>query len=333
MPLEFTPSHFARRAEFYHQLGALTGAGLGLMRGLETLQRNPPCRSYRKPIGRVLEELKHGFTFTESLKRVGSWLPEFDIALLQAGEQSGRLEACLKLLADHYRERAQMARQVLADLAYPLVLFHLAIFIFPFAQLFTSGNWRRYAAQTFGILIPIYIVIGLGMYATQSRRGEMWRSWLESLLHPVPLLGTARWYLALSRLSAALEALLASGVTIIEAWELAATACGSPALRRAVLAWRPRVTAGQTPAEAVSASSRFPEMFANQYNTGEVTGTLEDTLRRLRNYYQEEGSRKLHAVAQWTPKLVYFGIMMMIAYQVVRFWLGYFKQIGEAGGF
>src|SRR5437879_7872256 len=95
MPLDFTPAQFARRAEFYHQLGSLTGAGLGLIRGLETLQRNPPARSYRQPIRRVLEQLAHGYTFAESFRRVGQWLPGFDVALLKAGEQSGRLEACL----------------------------------------------------------------------------------------------------------------------------------------------------------------------------------------------------------------------------------------------
>ncbi len=329
MPLDFTPGQFARRAEFYHQLGALTGAGLGLIRGLETLQRNPPARSYRQPISRVLEQLGHGYTFAESLRRVAQWLPGFDIALLEAGEQSGRLEACFRLLADYYRDRAQLARQMIADLAYPVVLFHLAIFIFPFAQFFTSGNWVAYLTQTFGVLIPIYVVLALMIYAAQSRHGENWRAWFETILRPIPVLGTARHYLALSRLAAALEALLGAGVTVIEAWELAATASGSPALRRTVLAWRPLVNAGQTPAEVVSASTRFPEMFANQYNTGEVSGTLDDTLRRLHNYYQQEGSRKLHAVAQWTPRAVYFLIMMMIAVYVVRFWTGYFKQIGD----
>ena len=105
------PGQFARRAEFYHQLGALTGAGLGLVRGLETLKRNPPARSYREPINGVLEQLGHGYTFTESLQRVGHWLPGFDIALLQAGEKSGRLEACFSLLADYYRDRAQLSRR------------------------------------------------------------------------------------------------------------------------------------------------------------------------------------------------------------------------------
>ena len=333
MPLEFTPAQFARRSEFYHQLGALTGAGLGLIRGLEQLKRNPPARSYRQPIGRLLQELEHGFSFTEAVQRQGRWLPSFDIALLQAGEQSGRLETCLKLLADYYRERAQLARQMMANLAYPVILFHLAIFIFPFAQFFTSGNWARYLSKTFGVLIPIYGLTALMIFAAQSRHGETWRAWFESLLGPIPVLGTARRYLALSRLAAALEALLSAGVGIIEAWELAATASGSPALRRTVLGWRPQVNGGQTPAEVVGASSRFPELFANQYATGEISGTLDDTLRRLHIYYQDEGSRKLQAVVQWTPRAVYFLVVLMIAWNVIRFYTGYFKQIQDIGGF
>src|SRR5437870_422889 len=266
MPLDFTPAQFARRGEFYHQLGALTGAGLGLIRGLEELKREPPSRAYREPIGRLLQELEHGFSFAEAVQRQGRWLPSFDIALLQAGEHSGRLETCLKLLSDYYRDRAQMARQMMANLAYPAILFHLAIFLFPFAQFFTSGNWVRYLSQTLGVLIPIYALTALMIFAAQSRHGETWRAWFESVLGPVPVLGTARHYLALSRLAAALEALLSAGVNIIEAWELAATASGSPALRRTVVAWRPLVSSGgQTPAEAVGASSRFPELFANQY--------------------------------------------------------------------
>src|SRR5262249_25105084 len=147
--------------------------------------------------------------------------------------------------------------------------------------------------KTFGVLFPLYAVVLLVIYAAQGRHGETWRGWMESLFGRVPLLGKARRYLALARLSAALEALLSGGVTIIEAWELAATASGSPALRRLVVGWRPLVDAGQTPSEVVNASRRFPELFANQYATGEVSGKLDDALRRLHQYYQNEGSRKL----------------------------------------
>jgi type IV pilus assembly protein PilC len=333
MPLIVTPGQFAQRAEFYHQLAQLTSAGIGLTRALEQLQRNPPARSFRAPIQRLLQQLSAGNTFAESLQLAGAWLPAFDIALLDAGERSGRLDACFKLLADYYNDRARITRQMIADLAYPVVLLHMAIFIFPFSKFFMSGNLLAYLAQTFGVLIPIYVVVAVMIYAGQSKHGERWRAWVEALVQPIPVLGMGRHYLALSRLAAALEALINAGVTIIEAWELAATASGSPVLRRVVEAWRPQLRAGETPAELVRACGRFPDLFANLYSTGEVGGKLDESLRHLHRLYQEEGMRKLHAFAQWVPRFIYLAVALLIAYRVVQFWTGYFKQVQDAGGF
>lgn len=333
MPLIVTPGQLCRRSELYYQLGQLTAAGLGLVRAVEQLQRNPPARSFRAPLRRLLDELAKGFTFSESVQRVGGWVTAFDIALLEAGERSGRLDACFRVLADYYSDRARMARQMIADLAYPVALLHFAIFIIPFPKLFTSGDWIAYLIKTFGVLIPIYAFVALLIFAAQGKHGETWRGFVERLLRPIPLLGSGRRDLALSRLAMALEALISAGVSIIEAWDLAAAVSGSPALRRTVHAWRPEVLAGQTPAEAVNASGRFPDLFANQYATGEVSGKLDDVLSRLHKYYQEEGTRKLHAVAQWTPRVVYLIVALAIAYHIISFWSAYYRQIGEAGGF
>lgn len=330
--LFLTPGQFARRAAFYHQVGELTGAGLGLIPALQQIQRNPPDRSYRQPAQRLLEELGAGLTLSESLRRLGTWLPAFDVALLHAGEQSGRLDLCFKLLADYYTDRARLARQLLGDLAYPVFLIHCAVFIFPFAHFFQSGNWVLYFVQTFGVLLPLYAAVGLMIYAAQGRHGENWRGFLEALLRPVPVLGTARSSLALSRLAAALEALLRAGVTIIEAWQLAANACGSPRLRRTVIGWVPLLEAGKTPSEILNDSGQFPELFASQYTTGEISGQLDDTLNRLHNYYRDEGSRKLHAVVQWLPRAVYLAVALVIAWRVVSFYTGYFNEIGKAAG-
>lgn len=332
MPLIVTPGQFTQRAELYQQLGALTGAGVGLLRALDQLERHPPSRAFRSPLRALILQLGQGCTVTESLRHVPGWLPEFDIALIDAGERSGRLEACFRLLADYYTDRARVTRQVLADLAYPVALFHFAIFIFPFADFFLSGNWLNYLLKTFGVLGPIYVVVAALIYAGQSKHGERWRALIEMVLRPVPVLGTARHYLALARLAAALEALITAGVTIIEAWELAGNACGSPALRRAVATWKADLQGGQTPAECLNRCRRFPEMFANLYTTGEVSGKLDESLRQLQRYYQEEGTRKLHAVATWVPRLIYLLIVLLIAYKIVSFWVGYFQQIGDAAG-
>jgi len=208
----------------------------------------------------------------------------------------------------------------------------LAILIFPpaaLARLVWQGDISGFILPKIYVLGSFYTLLFVVGYLSHGQRGELWRSLLERLLRAVPVLGTARSNLALARLSITLESLLNAGVSIIEAWDLAADASGSPALRRIVFSWKPQVLAGQTPAEAVRESRAFPELFTNLYATGEITGQLDETLKRLYRHYREEGFRKLHAVAQWTPRFIYLGIILLVAYQVVSFWTGYFSQINQ----
>lgn len=331
MALIITPGQFSKRAEFYHQLAQLTAAGISLVQSLEQLQRNPPSRSFREPIRRQLEKINQGSTFTESLLATSGWLPELDIALLEAGEQSGRIDICFRVLADYYHERARITKQALSQLIYPVVLIHVAILVFFIVLPFASSQFHASLPLLFLkaalILAPLYLGTGMLIYALQSRHGENWRSLMERALRHVPLLGKARYYLALSRLALTLEALISAGVNIIQAWELAANACGSPALRRSILAWRLQLEAGTTPAEAVSNCPQFPELFANFYHSGEISGKLDESLQRLHRLYQEEGTRKLNAFAEWTPRLLYAIVAGIIAFKVIQFYAGYFNQI------
>jgi type II secretory pathway component PulF len=330
MPFIVAPRQFTHRAELYHQLAQLISAGIGLVPALEQVAQHPPSHSFHKPLRHLLTELKEGHTFSEAMYS-GSWFPAFDVALLEAGERSGRLDACFRLLSDYYNDRARITKQVISQLIYPIGLIHFAAFIFlivlPFAHLQFNASLLWLFTKAALVLAPFYAVTIALIYAMQGKHGERWRAGMEILLRPIPILGTARHCLALSRLAAALEALLSAGVNIVEAWELAATASGSPALRRAVESWKPQVVAGQTPAEAVRLSPQFPELFSNLYASGEISGKLDDSLRRLYSYYNEEGTRKLHAFAQWTPRLIYFIVAGIIAYEVIHFYIGYFKQI------
>ena len=334
MPLILTPGQFHHRAEFYHQLAQLTSAGIGVVPALEQIRRNPPASSFRQPLQHFLEELANGRTLSESMQH-GDWLPVFDTALIDAGERSGRLDGCFRLLADYYNDRARVTKMVISQLIYPVGLVHFAVFIFlivlPFAysQFNSSLTWLFVRAALF--LAPLYGVVALMIYALQSKHGEQWRARIESLLRPIPILGTARQYLALSRLAAALEALISAGVNVIDAWNLAATASGSPAFRRAVATWKPQLTAGRTPAELVRACPLFPETFDNLYASGEISGKLDETLRRLYTYYQEEGTHKLQAFATWTPRLAYCIVAAIIGYEVIKFWTGYFNAALNTG--
>jgi len=243
------------------------------------------------------------------------------------------LDACFGLLATYYEERAQLARNVLRDMAYPMFVLHMAVLLFPislFTGLLLQGRVFPYVWQKLTILGPFYGAAFFLLYVCQGKRGESWRAFVEQVLRWVPLVGAARRYLALARLSAALEALISSGVTIVEAWELAAAVSGSPALRQTMAPAKKRMLDGETPGEVIGSISIFPETFASLYRSGELSGKLDQTLRHLHQRYQEEGTRKLRAAAEWGPRLAYLGIAAYIGFVVIRFWVGYFEGMMNA---
>ena len=330
MPLIVTPKTLNQRAELYHQLGIMITAGLTVHKALEHLYNNPPSYSLRQTVGEWVEQLNQGRTISEALRNIGKWIPDFDLALIEAGERSGRLDACFKLLAVYYRERAEMAQQMISDMLYPAFVFNVALVIFPFIRFVQTGSFIGFLGSVALIAIPVYGGILLAIFACQGRHGEAWRSKIEKILGCVPILGTARRQLAMARLATALESLLNAGVSIVTAWELAAAASGSPAIARTVNTWKEPVENGATYSELINKSDLFPELFANLYHTGEVSGSLDDTLRRLHVLYQTEGFRKTRAISSWTPKLVYFGVLLYGAWKVVSFYTGYFQQINDA---
>src|SRR3954468_16992920 len=167
MALILSPRQLTQRAEYYYQLAQLTAAGVGLVNSLEMLSRNPPARSFREPLRQLVLHLGHGDTFSDALQRLGLWTPSFDIALIRAAEHSGRLDAVFKLLGNYYTDRARLLRQVITDLAYPVFVFHMAVFLFPFLDFFKTGALVPFLLRTFGVVIPIYAATFAMIYAAQ----------------------------------------------------------------------------------------------------------------------------------------------------------------------
>lgn len=304
-----------------------------MMQALE-MARSSQSGSYRREIAVILAKLQQGCTFGEAVNATGDWLPVFDRALFMAGEQSGRLDSAFKSLGAYYTERASMLRQIITGLAYPIFVLHLAILIFPTSYLtglLQAGGLQAFVIQKVAILLPAYLLLGFGIFAFQGSHGQAWRSLLERFTSAVPLVGSARRDLAFGRLAGALEALISAGVTIIQAWDLAATATASPRIRKTVSTLLPRMEAGMTPSETMSQTNLFPEMFRSLYATGEASGQLDQTLKRLQNHYEEQASLKFQNIASWTPKLIFMLIAIAIGYQVIKFYSGYFEQINKIG--
>ena len=333
MALLITPRALAQRGEFYYQLSSMIRAGLPIIGALQTVEKSPPSASYRKPVARMLTELKGGNTFTGALEIVGDWLPIFDKALLEAGEKSGRLDDCFRLLSSYYEERAKLAREVIGQMIYPFCIVHFALLVFPVSLLVAAVLQDQWTALLVNKLIAFGILYGCGLALVLGgggSRAQWWRATMELLMGLIPVLGSARRNLALARLTAALEALFSAGVGIVDSWELAARASGSPALAREVLKWLPQIEVEQkTPGEILADENVFPTMFTSLYRTGEVSGQLDDTLKRLHEYSRVEGHRQMQLFTRGLTIAIILLIMIAIGAQVVMFWVGYFNNINN----
>ncbi len=333
MSLFLTPRQLSLHAEFYQRFGQLAGAGIGVVPALEHLRANPPASSYREPIERMLTVLAGGGTLTQALERARDRFPLFDSDMIQPGERSGRLDACYRLLAQHYEARSRMAALTIRQVAYPIGLLHLGVFLFvgvlPFAQSQFQASVLGLAGQVVLTLVPLYGLAAFVTLALQSSHSERWRAVVESIVDRVPLLGPARRSLALARLSLALEALVSAGVNLVEAWEIGARGSGSPAIRRTVTLWRSALENGRTPAQLVRESPVFPAKFSNLYATGEATGKLEESLGHLRAQYEEEGTRRLETFVALIPRLIYLAIVVYLAWNIVSYFRSYFAMIEE----
>ncbi len=353
-----TPAQLTRRAELYHQLGSTIAAGVPLIKALQMSNGHQALKTSQRTLARLIACLQQGQTLKDALRLVQTIpeepdtrpgmevalytrkdklsFPDFDLAMLEVGEETGRLDAVFKLLAQYYITKAAILHDTITGLLKPFATLNVLLLVLPLGDLvgFFWGIYNQDYSKCypyikieilcFGIL---YGSIFFGIYACQGTRSEKWRAVVESIGQMIPILRKALKSLAVSRLAASLESLTNAGVSVIKSWEMAARTSGSPALSQQVQAWTPKLEQGMTPADMVQQIGYFPEMFVSQYATAELSGNVDETLIRLRDYYQEEGFRALKSFTRTVNSIVYGLIMLAAAAFIIHFWINYYHNM------
>lgn len=330
MPTLLTPVSLLRHAELYEQWSTLLASGMPMLRALAILRRSRFARRYRGILERVGARLDQGESLPEALAPESRAFPRLDLVLLRAGDRSGRLEVCLKELSVHYRRRATWLRQTLGACAYPVLVLGVALIVFPvdlWVTVVTKGDWTPLLSQKLRVLAWTGGGVAAAIMLAAARPRRTWIQGIaERLASWVPLLGAALHERALARLTLALEALLNAGTGTVEAWPVAAEASGSIRLQSAIRRRHASLESGHPVSETLASSRLFPDLFTDAYQIGETSGKMEDTLRRLQSHYDESASHKLNQLAFWVPRLLYLGMLVYVALNVIGFWKGYWAQ-------
>ncbi len=312
------PSQFRKWSSLYDQLGSLVKSGTPILDAFAQINQDPPSPEIKRVCSQIIHGLKSGRVLSQAMRPLQKTIPALDLALLEAGEKSGRFELILKTLAQLYAHEASWRAKLIQQLLYPLFLLHMAFFIFPSSELapIANGNFKEFFIPKLIRLAILWGILILPFWLSQSNQSKKVRANLEKVLHTIPLIGSIQINSALARFCLALESLTAAGITPDTSWPLAGRASGSVRIDEAITKFLPRLKKGTPPSELLNSQSLFPAHFRSLYKTGEISGQLDEALIKLGAYYRERADLLMQSFVDWLPKLVYFVVAILIGYQI-----------------
>lgn len=328
-----TPGEIKNRADFFFQTSSMLDAGISLPRILQTLTTGSGSKQLREMSSRMSILVEQGHTYAEASHLEMHWASPFEKALIEAGETSGTLDRTLRQLGEYLDKKSSLLRQSIGYLIYPIMVVHVALFVFPINQIqgiLVAGGIERLImnkAITFGLL---YAAVFGSIVMFQKSSSSAALRVKAAIFSWIPLLGSSLKELALARIAMALYALFNAGVPVGRSWALAAEAGSNAAICQEIEQWKPMIEdEGYAPSELLNASRSFPQYFISTYQTGETSGKLDDSLKRIEKHYSESGMNKLSHFSQWLPRVVYFFIVIAIAFQIISFYSGMFQQTNQ----
>ena len=104
----------------------------------------------------------------------------------------------------------------------------------------------------------------------------------------VPLFGALARDIALSRFCHFFQILFTAGVDISQTLKILQTVVGNRVLGEATAAARNEIRAGESIANSLAATKRFPPMVVRVFRVGETSGQLDQSLARVCVYYDKQ---------------------------------------------
>ena len=284
-------------ALFFELLAGLLEAGLSLPRAILALADLAP--SSTRPLAvDAARDINEGRSLAAALERSRAVTAEV-ATLIRAGEASGALAVSVRSAASLLSARAARQRALQAALAYPVLLLLsttaalivMVAFVLPRLTAMLAELGQQLPPLTRGVVmgahavelafIPAVLLIVLAAialrFATQSADGRLA---VHRALRALPGIGPVRLAIASSRLSTTLGTLLAQGLPIKGAMQLAGVASGDAWAMRAAQAATEAVLRGERPSRALSTHGAVTRRAAHLLSAGEESGRLADLALR-----------------------------------------------------
>jgi len=335
-------------AIYSRQLSVLIDAELPLIQGLNILAKQTKNKYFTEVIQNIRADVEAGSTLNQAKRKYPKVFDDLYCNLVASGEQSGSLDIMLRRLSEFLEKIVKLRSQVRQALIYPsaIMIFSVLIVVFMlwkvipvFANIFIelgaslpgltafilalSNFLQNYIIYIFGGLIAL--VIGF-RYARKTQGG---RRAIDKAFLKIPLFGNLLEKVGLSRVTRTLSTLLSGGVPMLESLKITSSTSGNKILEENVMKSRTMVSEGTSLTDAFKETGAFPFMMVQMVGVGEATGTLDEMLVKLADFYDDEVEATVSALLSVLEPIMLIFVGGMVGVIVVSMYLPIFSLLSQ----
>ncbi|SDL59375.1 type II secretion system F family protein [Halarsenatibacter silvermanii] len=294
-------------AHFSRQFSVLVAAGIPLVQSLEIMRQQTEKENVRELLTEVRQSVEAGTSFSEALAEHPNYFPNLFVQLVRVGETGGVLDEVLKELSAYYQRRDVIAKEVRGALYYPASILLVATAVVVIMLTFVVPTITDMLVSLGGDLpITTRIMIGtssflssfwwlilgglaalflISRYYFNTVSGRLRR---DKVLLKLPVAGSLIRKVQISRFASTLSLMLSSGVNLLNALPAMENVIENQVLKDVLEEARSRVREGSDLSRPLKKSGEFPPIVIQMLQVGEQTGSMEEMLDRLAEYYELE---------------------------------------------
>ena len=336
-------------AIFTNQLKVMLRTGIPITKCLETLERQASSESFEAVIKNMYKNVIGGQSLSQAMSNHPNAFSNLYVSMVEAGEATGQIDNVLEQLEIFTEIEISTKSSVKKALRYPIIVMSVVVVagfiamtqVIPaFSGIFaasgaelptltrllmaTSGFLSDYAL----ILIVVFagVVFGIKSYVRTPVGAFQW----DTLKLKLPIVKGVLITSSMARFSLIMKTLLASGVQIVDALDIAKRTVGNLVYEKEIGRAKDLIVGGVSISKALE-SKYIPDITNNMIAIGEETGSVTTMLGTVSDYYMVELKDKLDALSAAIEPLVTVVLGIFISLFVMSIFVPMFKMISLVG--
>ena len=325
---------------FSWQLYTMLNSGLPLIKALKIIINQTKDDRLKEVITGVCQRVEEGTSFSEALKEYPQAFPRLYVQVINAGEVGGVLDEMLKRMAVFYEEQVALRAKIKSALTYPILLMMISIGVVTFLVTFVLPQFAT-VFEDMGIPIPMStrFLLGLSVIMREYWYGflalpivigvlvgfyiktEKGRFRFDQMILKFPIVGTLIKKNIASQFTRTLSTLLGSGITILTALDVVTGTIGNKVVTKMLKGVSARVGEGKPIAQPLEESGIFPEMVVSMIRVGEETGSLDEILEKVAQFYIREVDNALQTFTKLLEPLLLVFMAVVVGFIAVSIFL------------